>query len=200
MEAGPRLKLSNSYHPLAPTSVEESVKEESGSSSSSQRTGHQTALPTKAPPRTSPVKKVVPAAKHSQPPPTQMESKNLDFQAQQVYDRPYRASYFIPGKVEGRSSQFLLDTGCTTNLQAKHVFDRLPEHIRFQKQNYASHGLLADGTRLPFFGMIRLAIRLRQVKLEETFVVSQISEDAILRMPFLVEQGCAWTLQSRSSS
>ena len=114
-----------------------------------------------------------------------------EFQAQQVYDRPYRASYFVPGKVEGRPAQFLLDTGCTTNLLARHVFDRLPERIRSQRQDYASYGLLADGTRLPFFGMVRLSIRLRQVKLEETFVVSQISEDAILGMPFLVEQGCS---------
>ena len=96
----------------------------------------------------------------------------MDYQAQQVYDRPYRASYFIPGKVEGRPAQFLLDTGCTTNLLAKHVFDRLPERIRSQRKEYASHGLLADGTRLPFFGMIRLSVRLRQVKLEETFAVS----------------------------
>ena len=122
---------------------------------------------------------------------TEVESEEVDLQAQQIFDRPYRASYFIPGKVEGRPVQFLLDTGCTTNLLAKHVFDRLPERVRSQKQDYASYGLLADGTRLPFFGMVRLAVRLQQVKVEETFVVSQISEDAILGMPFLVEQGCS---------
>ena len=121
----------------------------------------------------------------------EVEPEEAEFQAQQVFDRPYRASYFIPGKVEGRAVQFLLDTGCTTNLLAKHVFDRLPERVRSQRQEYASYGLLADGTRLPFFGMVRLAVRLRQVKIEETFVVSQISEDAILGMPFLVEQGCS---------
>ena len=88
VEAGPRLELSNSYHPLAPTSVEEPVKEESGSSSSSQRTEPQTARPTKTLPRTRPGKKVVPAAKQTQPPPTQTESKDSDFQAQQVYNCP----------------------------------------------------------------------------------------------------------------
>ena len=191
MEARPGLALSNTYHPLIPTSVEEPVVEESGSSSSNQRARHQTPRPPSAPPKASPSKKAAPVVEQAQPPPTQTRLRGSDFQAQQVYDRPYRASYFIPGKVEGRSAQFLLDTGCTTNLLAKHVFDRLPERIRSQKQEYASHGLLADGTRLPFFGMIRLFVRLRQVKLEETFVVSQISEDAILGMPFLVEQGCA---------
>ena len=55
-------------------------------------------------------------------------------QAQQVFDRPHQASYFIPGKAEGRAVQVLLDTGCTTNLIGKHVFDRLPERVRSQKK------------------------------------------------------------------
>ena len=114
-----------------------------------------------------------------------------EVEAQQVYDRPHQASYFIPGRVEGRPIQFLLDTGCTTNLLGKHVFDRLPERIREQKKEYSRHGLLADGTRLPFYGIIRLDIRLRQVKTEEVFIISQINEDAILGMPFLVEHRCA---------
>ena len=108
-----------------------------------------------------------------------------------MYDRPHQASYFIPGRVEGRPVQFLLDTGCTTNLLGKHVFDRLPERVREQKKDYLRHGLLADGTRLPFYGIIRLDIRLRQVKTEEVFIISQINEDAILGMPFLVEHRCA---------
>ena len=47
----------------------------------------------------------------------------------QALERPYTTSYFLPGKLEGQSVQFL-DTGCTTNLLSKHVFDRLPERIR----------------------------------------------------------------------
>ena len=87
--------------------------------------------------------------------------------------------------------QFLLDTGCTTNLLGKHIFDRLPERVKSEKKEYARHGLLADGTRLPFYGIIKLKMRLRQVKTEEAFIISQISEDAILGMPFLVERQCA---------
>ena len=123
VEARPGLALSNTYHPLIPTSVEEPVVEESGSSSSSRRTRRQTPRPSTAPPKASPSKKAALVAKQAQPPPPEIKSRSSDFQAQQVYDRPYRASYFIPGKVEGRSAQFLLDTGCTTNLLAKHVFD-----------------------------------------------------------------------------
>ena len=111
-------------------------------------------------------------------------------QAQQIFDRPHQASYFVPGKIEGKPAQFLLDTGCTTNLLGKHVFDRLPERIRSQKKDYAKYGLLADGTRLPFYGILRLNVRLRQVKTEEVFIISQLNEDAILGMPFLVERQC----------
>ena len=93
--------------------------------------------------------------------------------------------------MEGRPAQFLLDTGCTTNLLAKHVFDRLPESIRSQTQECARYGLLADGTRLPFYGIVKLNIRLRQVKTEEVFIISQINEDAILGMPFLVDRHCS---------
>ena len=43
--------------------------------------------------------------------------------------QPYSNSYFIPGTIEGRPVQFLVDTGCTTNLISKHVFDRLPTRV-----------------------------------------------------------------------
>ena len=93
--------------------------------------------------------------------------------------------------MEGRPVLFLLVTGCTTNLLSKHVLDCVPERIRAQKEEYSKHGLLAGSTRLPFYGLLRLDIRLRQVKTEETFIISQINKDAILGMPFLVECRCA---------
>ena len=119
-----------------------------------------------------PTKTTKPAA---QPKPRKVSSKDRQLpteesdveQAQQIFDRPHQASYFIPGKVEGRPAQFLLDTGCTTNLLGKHVYDRLPEAVRSQRRDYAKHGLLADGTRLPFYGILQLNIRLRQVKTQE---------------------------------
>ena len=111
--------------------------------------------------------------------------------AQQIYNRPHQGSYFVPGEVAGHPVRFLLDTGCTTNLLSKHIFDRLPREIRAKKEDYAKHGLLADGTRLPFFGILQLDIRLSEMKTRETFIVSQIDEDAILGMPFLVEHHCA---------
>ena len=50
---------------------------------------------------------------------------------------------------------------------------------------------MVDGTRLPFYGVLRLPLRVRDVKVEEVFVVSRINEDAILSMPFLVAHNCA---------
>ncbi len=105
-------------------------------------------------------------------------------------ERPYQPSYFLPGKVEGRAALFLFDTGCNTNLLAKHVFDLLPARLRQFLEPCHSHGVMADGTRLPFYGIITLSGRLRDIKFEETFVVSQINEDAIFGMPFLTSHGC----------
>ena len=50
--------------------------------------------------------------------------------------------------------------------------------------------MMADGTRLPFYVVIQLRIRLRELLIEETLVVSRISEDVILGMPFLAHHSC----------
>ena len=58
---------------------------------------------------------------------TQAEESQLEVTEDdviQVLERPYSTSYFLPGKLERRPVQFLVDTGCTTNLLSKHIFDR----------------------------------------------------------------------------
>ena len=103
----------------------------------------------------------------------------------QPLDRPFGPSYFIPGRVEGKPTLCLIDTGCTTNLLGKHVFDRLPERLKEQLVECETHGMMADGTRLPFYGVVQVRIRLKELLIEERLVVSRISEDVILGMPFL---------------
>ena len=102
-----------------------------------------------------------------------------------------RPGYFIPGKVEDKPVLWLLDTGCTTNLIGKHVFDRLPDRLREQVVQSDTHGMMADGTTLPFYGVIQLRSRLRELLIEEKLVVSRISEDVILGMPFLANHSCS---------
>ena len=109
----------------------------------------------------------------------------------QVLKQPYTTSYLLSGKLEGKPVQFLVDTGCTTNLLSKHVFERLPERVKNGLEDSDSHGIMADRTQLPFYGVLRLPLRVRDVKAEEVFVVSRINEDAILGMPFLVAHNCA---------
>ena len=109
----------------------------------------------------------------------------------QSLERPYTTGYFLPRKLEGKPVQLLMDTGCTTNLLSKHVFDRLPEHIKSGLKAIDWPGLMADGTQLSFYGVLRLPLRVRDLKAEEVFVVSRINEYAILGMPFLVAHNCA---------
>ena len=56
-----------------------------------------------------------------------------------------------------------------------------------------THGAMADGTQLPFYGAIRLDLRIKGLRLEEVFVVGRVSEDVILGMPFLSEHQCGMT-------
>ena len=53
-----------------------------------------------------------------------------------------------------------------------------------------THRQTVDDTRLPFYEVVQIPIRVRDVKLEEIFVVSQINKDAILGIPFLARHDC----------
>ena len=92
---------------------------------------------------------------------------------------------------------YLIDTGCNTNLISKRIFDQLPRHLQEQLMVCDTHGQMADGTRLPFYGVVKIPIKIRDVKLEEIFVISRISEDAILDMPFLTNMIVAWSSPSQ---
>ena len=81
----------------------------------------------------------------------------------------------MSGKLGGRLVHCLLDTGCTTNILSKRSFDRLPPRIKETLEVKKSHGAMADGTTLPFYGAIRLDLRLRELHLEEIFLVGRVS-------------------------
>jgi len=103
-----------------------------------------------------------------------------------VNAQPYRSSYFLPGKLAGKAVTFLLGTGCTTNLLSRRLFDTLSARDRASLKPYeGEHGTLADGWCIPFYGVIQLTGRVRDQTISETFIVSQLKEDAILGMPIL---------------
>jgi len=97
----------------------------------------------------------------------------------------------FPGKLAGKAPTFLLDTECTTYLLSRHLFDTLRARDRANLEPYkGEHGTLADGSCIPFYGMIELTGRVRDQVISETFIVSQLKEDAILGMPFLKRHKC----------
>jgi hypothetical protein len=104
----------------------------------------------------------------------------------------YSASaLYLPGKVEGHSVRYLVDSGCTLNLLAKRVFDKFPVRVRNCLEPYqCSAGTLADGSALPFLGQVELAGRLRSESVQIDFVVAEIKPDAILGIPFLQDNHC----------
>ena len=84
---------------------------------------------------------------------------------------------------------FLVDTGCPTTYCLYRCLTKLSERVRNSLEESDSHGIMADGTQLPLYGILRLPLRVRDVK-TEVFVLSHI-KDAILGMPFLVAQSCS---------
>jgi hypothetical protein len=80
-------------------------------------------------------------------------------------------------------------------LISKHVFDRLSAKVQNRLKESESHGLQADGSRIAFYGVLEVTGRLRDQRMEESFVISKIKEDAILGMPFLVAHRCAIEFQ-----
>jgi len=95
--------------------------------------------------------------------------------------QPHGGNYFLPRKILGKAAIFLLDTGCTTNLLSRRLFDTLGARERPSLEPYEGvHGTLANGSCIPFYGIITLPGRVRDQVIHETFIVSQLKENAIL--------------------
>lgn len=79
----------------------------------------------------------------------------------------------------------LLNTGCTTNLRSGRLFDILGNREWACFEPYeGAHGMLADGSCIPFYGIITLTKRVCDQVIHETFIINHLKEDAILGMPF----------------
>jgi len=112
-------------------------------------------------------------------------------QPQQVRTQLHGSSYFLPGKIAGKPATFLLDSGCTTNLISRQLFDTLSTKVRSKLEPYdGEYGTLADGSCIPLYGIIELTGRVRDQAIRETFIVSQLKENAVFGMPFLKRHGC----------
>jgi len=65
-------------------------------------------------------------------------------------------------------------------------FDTLSAKVQSEMELYdRDYGTLADGLCISFYGTIELTGCVRDQAIRETFIVSQLKEDAILGMPFL---------------
>jgi len=104
--------------------------------------------------------------------------------------QPHGSSFFLPGHIAGKPAHFLSDTGCTTNILSCQFFDTLGVAVKRRLAQYeGGHGTLADRSCIPFYG-IELAGCVRDQNIQETFIVGQLNEDAIVGMPFLQRHGC----------
>jgi len=104
--------------------------------------------------------------------------------------QPYGSSYFLPGKIAGKTATFLLDAGCTTNLLIRRLFDTLGTLKLVSLESYKGvYGTLANGSCIPFYGIITLPVLNHNQVIHKTFIVSYLKKDAIFGMPFQCSHG-----------
>jgi len=114
-----------------------------------------------------------------------------EVQPRQVRMQPHGSSYFLLGNIAGKPAHFLLDSGCTTNILSRQFFDTLSVAIKKRlAPSEGDHVTLADGLCIPFYGIIKMTGRVRDQIIQETFIIGQLNEDAILGMPLLQRHGC----------
>ena len=108
-----------------------------------------------------------------------------------AWEIDYRpACLFIPGKMEGRQLCFLIDSGCSHSLLSKTVFDKLPARIRECLIPQEMAARMADKSGLPLYGRLVVRGKLSNVSFTEEFLVSKISDEAILDMSFMQNRDC----------
>ena len=102
----------------------------------------------------------------------------------------YICNLFVSGRVAGKSLSFLVDTGCTHNILSRTVLDYLPAQTSQQMVYGGTVVAMADGSSLHIYGIIGLSGSLRNVPCEARFLVSRISDNAILGMESLSRHYC----------
>ena len=62
-------------------------------------------------------------------------------------------------------------------------------------QERTDHGMMADGSPLEIYGLLALLVRIGSVQVTVSLIVCPLQEDAILDMPFLMDQHCEINFQ-----
>jgi len=87
--------------------------------------------------------------------------------------QPHGISYFLSSKIAGKAVTFLLDSGCTTNLINRQLFDTLSAKLWGKMEPYeGEYGTLADRSYIPFYGVLELTGYVRDRAIRETFIIS----------------------------
>jgi len=92
---------------------------------------------------------------------------------------PRAKGTYIEGKVQGAEVNFVLDTGATSTLISKRVYDAIPKESRPILQDVADT-TNADGGTLKPYGRADFEIELGQLMLTKQILVADIKDEALL--------------------
>lgn len=102
------------------------------------------------------------------------------------------ACYYMPGRIASKKVHFLLDSGCTSCVVGKHVFDSLPMKVKANLQPLDNASAqLADGSSTTIYGKLLVSCKVRDVPIDHEFLVAKLQDDAILGLSFLERFNCS---------
>ena len=93
----------------------------------------------------------------------------------------------MPGKIEGRQTQFLLDPGSTENILSRHLVDRLSQQIRDQLKPQDLNAHHADWSNLIIYGTLEFSCCICTIPIATTFKIVNITDYVILVMQLTKE-------------
>lgn len=97
----------------------------------------------------------------------------------------YEGGFFVKGKAEGKTVDWLVDTGCTTTIISTRVFDHLDPEERPDLTPYPGCLMSADESPIQVRGKTLLNIQLGQTLVQHSVIVAEVMNDGLLGLDFL---------------
>jgi hypothetical protein len=94
----------------------------------------------------------------------------------------------VRGFVQGVGCELLVDTGCSTTIVSKRVYDLISDSERPCVEVCWLSIQLADGSRKPVFGKTNLAIQIDGVCVRQDVLIAEIMDSVLLGLDFFRDQ------------
>ena len=96
---------------------------------------------------------------------------------------------FTNEKIENRNVEWLVDTGCTTTLLSKKIFERMHPDEQPELSPYRGTLISADGSTIKVLGQAEFNVQIGTKAVQHSIIVAEITNEGLLGMDFLQSHG-----------